>query len=349
MEQFSQFTQVEDLRRLAPILVACGFGILIMVVDPFVPASRKNVMGRLGVIGGFASLLSVWISAEHMGHSYPDLPYAGLIQVDYFSIFMFLALFGFGFLTMLGSLDYLEREHLQQGEYYALVLFATAGMAVMACAQELLTAFIGLEVSSISSYILAGYRRNAPKSNEAALKYFLLGSFATAFFLYGAAIIFGGVGSTRLEVIRERIQYGQQTDTNLLVLGIALVLVGLAFKVAAAPFQFWTPDVYEGAPTPVTGLFASGPKAAAFAVLVRVFYAAFGSYSGTWFWAIWISAVLTMFLGNLAAIVQTSAKRMLAYSSIAHAGYLLVAFAADNRVGVAALLFYLLTYGLVKL
>ncbi|HKM91697.1 MAG TPA: NADH-quinone oxidoreductase subunit N [Candidatus Acidoferrales bacterium] len=342
-------TRLEDLYRLAPILVACGFGILIMVVDPFVSAARKNGIARLGVLGGFTALLSVWISSEHMGRSFPDLPYAGLIQVDYFSIFLFLAIFAFALLAMLGSLDYLEREHLQQGEYYALVLFAAAGMAVMACAQELLTAFIGLEVSSISSYILAGYRRNAPKSNEAALKYFLLGSFATAFFLYGAAIIFGGVGSTRLEVIRERIQYGQQTDTNLLVLGIALVLVGLAFKVAAAPFQFWTPDVYEGAPTPVTGLFASGPKAAAFAVLVRVFYAAFGSYSGTWFWAIWISAVLTMFLGNLAAIVQTSAKRMLAYSSIAHAGYLLVAFAADNRVGVAALLFYLLTYGLVKL
>jgi len=349
MEQFSQFTQVEDLRRLAPILTSCGFGILIMLVDPFVSSARKNVMARLGVIGGFASLLSVWISAEHMGHSYPDLPYAGLIQVDYFSIFMFLALFGFGFLAMLGSLDYLEREHLQQGEYYALVLFATAGMAVMACAQELLTAFIGLEVSSISSYILAGYRRGAPKSNESALKYFLLGSFATAFFLYGAAIIYGGAGSTQLEVIRERILFNDQTDGRLLVLGIALVLVGLAFKVAAAPFQFWTPDVYEGAPTPVAGLFASGPKAAAFAILVRVFYSAFGSFSDTWFWAISISAVLTMFLGNLAALVQTSVKRMLAYSSIAHAGYLLVAFAANSQLGVAALLFYILTYALVKL
>src|SRR5208283_3608122 len=145
------------------------------------------------------------------------------------------------------------------------------------------------------------------------------------------------------------IQFPQQTDANLMVLGIALVLVGLAFKVAAAPFQFWTPDVYEGAPTPVTGLFASGPKAAAFAILVRVFYAAFGSYSETWFWAIWISAVLTMFLGNLAAVVQTNVKRMLAYSSIAHAGYLLVAFAADNRQGVTALLFYLVTYALVNL
>jgi NADH-quinone oxidoreductase subunit N len=349
MPPVSNFTRLEDLYRLAPVLVACGFGILIMVVDPFVPAARKNVMARLGVLGGFAALLSVWISAQHMGRSYPDLPYAGLIQVDYFSIFMFLAIFSFAALAMLGSLDYLERENLQQGEYYALVLFATAGMAVMACAQELLTAFIGLEVSSISSYILAGYRRNAPKSNEASLKYFLLGSFATAFFLYGAAIIFGGAGSTQLEVIRARILLNDQTDANLLVLGSALVFVGLSFKVAAAPFQFWTPDVYEGAPSPVTGLFASGPKAAAFAILVRVFYAAFGSLHGTWFWAIWVSAVLTMFLGNLAALVQTNVKRMLAYSSIAHAGYLLVAFAANSQLGVAALLFYVLTYALVKL
>src|SRR5271170_641904 len=279
MGQLTNIPRVEDLYRLAPILVACGFGLVIMLVDPFVSAARKNVMGRLGVLGGLGSTLAVMISAEHMGRSFPDLPFAGLVQVDYLSLFMFLALFTFATLVMLGSLDYLERENLPVGEYCALVLFATAGMAVMASAQELLTAFVGLEISSIASYILAGYRRNSQKSNEAALKYFLLGSFATAFFLYGAAIIFGGAGSTQLEVIRSRIQFHYQTDSGLLVLGMALVLVGLAFKVAAAPFQFWTPDVYEGAPTPVTGLFASGPKAAAFAVLVRVFYAGFGSFS----------------------------------------------------------------------
>jgi len=228
------------------------------------------------------------------------------------------------------------------------VLFASAGMAVMASAEELLTAFIGLEVSSISTYILAGFRRNAPKSNESALKYFLLGSFATAFFLYGAAILFGATGSTRLGVIRSAVT-ASHGALGLLVLGSALVLVGLAFKIAAAPFQFWAPDVYEGAPTPVTALFASGPKAAAFAVLVRVFYTAFGSAGGTWFWAIWGSAVLTMSLGNLAALVQSNVKRMLAYSSIAHVGYLLVAFAANSALGVAALLFYVLTYALAKL
>ena len=349
MPSLHNITGIDDVRRLLPILMACGFGILIMVVDPFLPPHRKTFVAHLGVIGGLASLFSVPASWFYMGRSYSGLPYSSLILVDPFSVFLFCAIFSFAFLAMLGSLDYLEREGLQHGEYYALVLFATAGMAVMACAQELLTAFIGLEVSSISSYILAGYRRNAPKSNESALKYFLLGSFATAFFLYGAALIFGGAGSTQLEVIRERIQFHDGTDTNLLVLGSALVFVGLTFKVAAAPFQFWTPDVYEGAPTPVTGLFASGPKAAAFAILVRVFYSAFGSFSSTWFWAIWGSAVLTMFLGNLSALVQTNIKRMLAYSSIAHAGYILVAFAANSQLGIAALLFYILVYALVKL
>lgn len=352
MQPAGNITGMEDVLRLAPILVACGFGMLIMLVDPFVAPARRQLVAYLGVFGALASLASVFVSAQHMGRSYSGLPYSSLIQVDDMSIFMFFAVFSFAFLAMLGSLDYLEREGLQHGEYYALVLFATAGMAVMACAQELLTAFVGLEVSSISSYILAGYRRNAPKSNESALKYFLLGSFATAFFLYGAALIFGGAGSTQLEAIREIILHPNprvHTDTNLLVLGSALVLVGLSFKVATAPFQFWTPDVYEGAPTPVTGLFASGPKAAAFAILVRVFYSAFGTFSGTWFWAVWASAILTMFLGNLAAIAQTNIKRMLAYSSIAHAGYILVAFAANSKLGIAALLFYILAYALVKL
>jgi len=340
----------EDLYRVAPVLVACGFGILIMLVDPFVPAGKKQRVGRLGVLGGLAALVSGGLSGQHPGSAY-----SGLLSVDPYSQFFVLGIFTFAVLAMLGSLDYLEREGLQHGEYYALVLFASAGMAVMASAQELLTAFIGLEVSSISSYILAGFRRNAPKSNESALKYFLLGSFATAFFLYGAAILFGATGSTRLPIIRIAVTGSHavfsvfRTAPDLLALGAALVLVGLAFKIAAAPFQFWTPDVYEGAPTPVTGLFASGPKAAAFAVLVRIFYTAFGTAGATWLWPVWGSAVLTMSLGNLAALVQSNVKRMLAYSSIAHAGYLLVAFAANSALGVAALLFYVLTYGLAKL
>ena len=202
------------------------------------------------------------------------------------------------------------------------VLFATAGMGVLASAQELLTAFIGLEMSSISSYILAGYRRDTLKSSESAMKYFLLGSFATAFFLYGIALVYGVTGTTNLALMG-----AADTTSNLLKLGLALILIGLGFKVAAAPFQLWTPDVYEGAPTPVTALFSAGPKAATFALLLRIF-ATVPAATHFWFWAFWILAVLTMFVGNLGALVQTNVKRMLAYSSIAHAGYILVAFAA---------------------
>src|ERR1700681_4026611 len=236
--------------------------------------------------------------------------------------------------------------------FFALILFATAGMGVLSSAQELLTAFIGLEMSSISSYVLAGYRRDTLKSSESAMKYFLLGSFATAFFLYGIALVYGATGTTILTRMADA-----DSSRILLKLGLALVLIGLGFKVAAAPFQIWTPDVYEGAPTPVTALFSAGPKAATFALLLRIF-ATVPAATHFWFWAFWILAVLTMFVGNLGALVQTNVKRLLAYSSIAHAGYILVAFAAvtylegNSDTGAApayaAVLFYLVSYALVK-
>ncbi len=208
-------------------------------------------------------------------------------------------------------------------------------------------------MSSISSYVLAGYRRDTLKSSESAMKYFLLGSFATAFFLYGIALVYGVTGTTNLALMG-----AADSTSNLLKLGLALILIGLGFKVAAAPFQLWTPDVYEGAPTPVTALFSAGPKAATFALLLRIF-ATVPAATHFWFWAFWILAVLTMFVGNLGALVQTNVKRMLAYSSIAHAGYILVAFAAvtylegnsdtGGAAAYAAVLFYLLSYALVKL
>jgi len=207
-------------------------------------------------------------------------------------------------------------------------------------------------MSSISSYILAGYRRDALKSSESALKYFLLGSFATAFFLFGIALFYGATGTTTFTDAAVA-----TSQSGFLKLGLALILIGLGFKVAVAPFQVWTPDVYEGAPTPVTALFSAGPKAAAFALLLRIF-ATVPAATHYWFWAFWILAVITMFLGNLGALVQTNVKRMLAYSSIAHAGYILVAFAAVTSVAserpsaatsaYAAVLFYLLGYALVK-
>ncbi len=209
------------------------------------------------------------------------------------------------------------------------------------------TAFIGLEMSSISTYILAGFRRRALASNEASLKYFLLGSFATAFFLYGIAMTYGATGTTRIDAIQAAFQV--TPPAGLAILGLGLMFVGLGFKVVAAPFQIYAPDVYQGSPTPVTALLASAPKVATFAVMVRIFYVAFGTSSDLWFWAVWISAVLTMCIGNFAALVQTNVKRMLAYSSIAHAGYILVAFAAATDLGVAAILFYLASYALMKI
>jgi NADH-quinone oxidoreductase subunit N len=332
-----------DLIRIAPILLACGFGILIMLADAAIPRGARSVLSRLGLMGALASLAAVGIAARQPGYAF-----SGLLRVDAFTLFFETAIFAITVLVMLGSSDYLERESLPAGEYHALLLFAASGMCVMASAGELLTAFIGLEVSSIASYVLAGYRRNAIKSNESALKYFLLGSFATAFFLYGAAMVYGAVGTTVLEGVRYEHLEGRMGGP-LLQLGCGMILVGLGFKIAVAPFQVWTPDVYEGAPTPVTALFASGPKAAAFALLLRIVFTAFAPPSGALFWAIWVSAVLTMFIGNLAALMQNNVKRMLAYSSIAHAGYLLVAFAARSEIGIAALLFYLVAYAVVKL
>ncbi len=330
------FAPLEDIYRLAPELVLCGFGMLVMLIDPFLPRRHRAVTATIALLGAGLSLAAVRLPA-----TYPGTAFSNLMRIDSFSVFLHLVVGAVAVLVILGSSDYLERENLQHGEYYALVLFATAGMGVMASAQELVTAFIGLEISSISSYVLASFRRDAPKSNESAMKYFLLGSFATAFFLYGVALVYGATGSTQLDKL------DGASSPALLKLGLAMIFVGLGFKVAAAPFQLWTPDVYEGAPAPVTALLSAGPKAAAFALLLRIFATVFAA-SELWFWALWISAALTMFAGNLAALVQSSIKRMLAYSSIAHAGYILVAFAARNEIGMAAVLFYLVAYALMK-
>jgi len=336
------FPPLQDLYRLAPEIVLCAFGMLIMLIDPFVPAGRRRSMGWLAFAGTLAALASLRWAAMNTGSAY-----SGLLRMDIFSLFVHGIVISVAALAILGSFDYLDREGIQRGEYYALILFATAGMGILAGATELLTAFIGLEMSSISTYILAGFRRNVQKSNEASLKYFLLGSFATAFFLYGIALTYGSTRSTRFDVISQAIAtHGTGT---LLILGLGLIFVGLGFKVVAAPFQIYTPDVYEGAPTPVTAILACGPKAAAFALMLRIFYSAFGGASHIWFWAIWVSAVLTMCIGNFAALVQTNVKRLLAYSSIAHAGYILVAFVAASQIGVAAVLFYLAAYAAMTL
>ena len=338
----------EDLIRVLPETIWCIFGVVLMLLQPF--TRNRQVLSFFAVLGTIFGASSTIYAYTTIG---PGTAFNGLIQFDAFSIFFHLLIGLVSILVVLISGPYLERENLESAEFFALVLFATAGMGVLSSAQELLTAFIGLEMSSISSYILAGYRRDTLKSSESAMKYFLLGSFATAFFLYGIALVYGVTGTTNLA------QMGAADSTsNLLKLGLSLILIGLGFKVAAAPFQLWTPDVYEGAPTPVTALFSAGPKAATFALLLRIF-ADVPAATHFWFWAFWILAALTMFVGNLGALVQTNVKRMLAYSSIAHAGYILVAFAAvtflegnsdtGGAAAFAAVLFYLLSYALVKL
>jgi NADH-quinone oxidoreductase subunit N len=332
-----------DLIRVLPEIIWCGFGVLLMLLQPFL--KNRQGLTLFAMVGAAAGTLATYFGQMGSG-------FFGLVQFDTYSLFFHWLVGLVAFLVILAADSYLERENLAAAEFYALILFATAGMGVLASAQELLTAFIGLEMSSISSYVLAGYRRDSVKSSESAVKYFLLGSFATAFFLYGIALVYGASGSTNLMQIASA-----DPGSNLLRLGLALILVGLGFKVAAAPFQVWTPDVYEGAPTPVTALFAAGPKAATFALLLRIFTTIHAA-TDFWFWAFWILAVVTMFVGNLGALVQTNVKRMLAYSSIAHAGYTLVAFAAvttmklDPETGAApayaAVLFYLLGYSLVK-
>ena len=332
-----------DISRVLPELIWCAFGVILMLLQPFL--KNRQMLTFLAMVGAAMGTLSTFFGVPGSG-------FFGLIQFDTYSVFFHWLVGLIAFLVILASDSYLARENLEGAEFYALILFATTGMGVLASAQELLTAFIGLEMSSISSYVLAGYRRDSIKATEAALKYFLLGSFATAFFLYGIALIYGVTGSTNLIALANA-----DPSSPYMRIGLTLILVGLGFKVAAAPFQIWTPDVYEGAPTPVTALFSAGPKAATFALLLRIF-ATVNAATSYWFWAFWVLAALTMFAGNLGALVQDNVKRLLAYSSIAHAGYVLVALAAvtgmksDPDTGAipafAAVLFYLASYGFVS-
>jgi NADH-quinone oxidoreductase subunit N len=350
------FPSHAEMARLAPEIILTIFGALVMLASPFFerPAGASQPSGAgwltgISVVGVVAALVSTMFVAHDPGPAF-----SGLISANPFSTLLDWIILTAALLVLLGSAGYLKRDDMAPGEFCALVLFAAIGMCVMAGATELVTIFIGLEVSSIASYVLVGYRRDSPLSDEAAMKYFLLGSFATAFFLYGIALVYGASGTTRLDMISA--SQGGPVPA-LLPLGLGLIFVGLGFKVSAAPFQIWTPDVYQGAPAPVTALLSTGPKAAAFAVLLRVL-SNVNAASGVWLWALWSVAVLSMFGGNLAALAQSNIKRLLAYSSIAHAGYILAALTAAAAAsadpdawtkGIAAALFYLAAYALMKL
>jgi NADH-quinone oxidoreductase subunit N len=323
-----------DYIRILPELVVTIFGILVMLVDPLIPErDSKKPLGLIALVGTLAGLAATVYQSSFYGNAFFDM-----VRVDSFSIFFHIVVLLVVLVVVLSSFEYLEVQEIKAGEYYGLLLFAGVGMMLMSSAIELVLIFIAIEISSISSYILAGFRRRAAESAESSLKYFLLGSFATAFFLYGVALVFGATGSTNVYKIAEALS---AEPSAVVYLAVALMFVGLGFKVASAPFHIWTPDVYEGAPAPVVGFMSTGPKAAAFAVLLRVLFA---TGAPGWFWMVWVSAVLSMTIGNIGALVQNNVKRLLAYSSIAHAGYLLVAFAAAQTTGISAAIFYAASY-----
>ena len=325
-----------DYFKILPGLVLSIFGMLVMVLDPlFDDHNDRKLLGILSALGVVCALCATFYQSQYQG-----IGFFNMVQVDRFSIFFHVVVLMIALATILMSFEYLKTQNIRHGEYYALILLGTVGMCLMSSAIELVLIFVALEISSIATYILAGFRRRAAESAESSLKYFLLGSFATAFFLYGVALMFGATGSTNVYAIASVLRNGA---SPLMYMAVALMFVGLGFKVAAAPFQIWTPDVYEGAPAPITGLMSTGPKAAAFAVLLRVLFA---TSAPGWFWLVWVSAALSMTLGNLGALMQTNVKRMLAYSSIAHAGYLLVAFVAtsNKQLAVSAAMFYAASY-----
>jgi NADH-quinone oxidoreductase subunit N len=332
-----------DYIRILPEIVLGVFGIIVMMADPFIPQhASKKPLGYISVVGMIVALLSILCQARYAGISDPALGtgWFGMIRVDTFSLFFHVVIALITLAVILMSFEYMDVQRMRSGEYYGIILFAALGMMLMSSATELVMIFIALEISSIGSYVLAAMRRRIAESAESSLKYFLLGSFATAFFLYGVALMFGATGSTNVYVIAAAIR-AMNTIPPMIYMAVALMIVGIGFKVAAAPFHVWTPDVYEGSPAPVVALMSTGPKAAAFAVLLRVLFA---MDAPGWFWIIWVSAALSMTIGNLGALVQNNVKRLLAYSSIAHAGYLLVGFAAAKDSGISAAIFYTATY-----
>ena len=357
---------------IAPELMICVFGVVVMLVDAFVRPTQRWVTGSISLIGlAAAGLSAVWLSLSWTGSSQA---FNGMIVLDELRLGFTLVFLVVSALTILISMVWVESEKLPAGEFHSLLMFATAGMMFMASAGDLVIVFLGLEILSIATYVMAGFRRTDVRSNESSLKYFILGSLASAFLLYGIALIYGATatagglpGTTNIAEIARRLNESQYPP--LLFAGAAMMLVGFGFKIATAPFHIWTPDVYEGAPTPVTAFMAAGPKAAGFASFMRVFVFAFpfvvatgnktiaGEVHHAWLTALVVLAILTMTVGNVVAIVQNNVKRMLAYSSIAHAGYALVGFVAagaasdleSRNAAIAAVIFYLLTYALMNL
>jgi NADH-quinone oxidoreductase subunit N len=334
---------MSDFRAIMPILIVTLTAAATMVAEAFRKPGEDMPLAGLGFIGLFgAAIASVLLWNR-------NLTGFGVILADNFALFVFLVLAIVGILTIMFSSGVVERENIPAGEYYALSLFALAGMMLMASATDLLVVFISLEILSLAVYVLTGIRRTDPIGTEASFKYFLLGAFSSAFFLYGVAFTYVVAGSTRLAVVTERYAAGAVAGEPLAWLGMLLLLVGFLFKVSAVPFHMWTPDAYEGAPTLVTGFMSTGVKAAAFAAFLRIFLGGFEPMHAQWSVIVAWVAVATMIIGTVVGIAQSNVKRMLAYSSIAHAGYLLVGLVAATAVGQSAVLFYLLAYSVTNL
>jgi NADH-quinone oxidoreductase subunit N len=333
-----------EYAAIIPLLIVALTGASAMLAEAFRQPGENMPIAGLGLIGlAGAAIASVFLWDT-------DRSSFGVIRADNFSLFINITLCIIGVLTMLFSNELVERTQIPAGEYYALTLFAICGMMMMAAATDLLVIFIALEILSLAVYVLTGIKRASSNGAEAAFKYFLLGSFSSAFFLYGVAFIYTVAKSTRLDQISVELSSASAAPPQtLVILGVALLAVGFAFKVSAVPFHMWTPDAYEGAPTIVTAFMSTGVKAAAFGAFARVFLSPLEPLQAQWAPVLGVIAAITMIAGTLIGVVQTNIKRMLAYSSIAHAGYLLLGIVAANKAGKAAILFYLLTYAVSNL
>ena len=338
-----------DLLTLLPTLILCGWACVLLLSDALLPAAQKKWIGALSLLGvaaAGASMLTWGSSPELVG-------FGGMLRADPFAVFVAALFLCSAAVVILLAMDYLPHQGLERAEFYVLLLFALSGMVLITQAADLIIVFLAIELLSIPLYILAGLARPRLSSEEAALKYFLLGSFATGFLVYGTALVYGATRTTNLLQIAEAVSAGT-ASISLLLVGAALILVGFGFKVALVPFQMWTPDVYEGAPTVVTAFMSVGAKAAGFAALMRVFFTAFPTLATQWTGAAAIMAALTMLVGNFSAIPQTNIKRLLAFSSVAHAGYLLVGVVAAGSAGlvnfsVSSVVFYLVAYAVANL
>ena len=323
---------------LMPELVIALTLIIVLVFDLF-DAISKTVLGWMTIVGAGIAL---WVSIQMHYTGTVGVEFNDMFKVDNFSLFFNIIFLVSTILVTLISMSYLDRDGRKQGPYYLLILLATLGMMLMAAGNELIIVFLGLELMSLSLYVLAGYFRESPASSEAGMKYLLLGAFASAFFLYGIALIYGGAGTTSVPAIAEAIT--AENKSPLLLAGMFLLVVGFGFKVAIVPFHQWAPDVYEGAPTTIAAFISAGPKAAGFAAFLRIFMEALPNLQVEWSGVLILLAMLTMTVGNIIAISQTNIKRMLAYSSIAHAGYVLIGLAAANNDGISSAMLYLLIY-----